>query len=188
MIRKLSDDDRDELAGCFTAHSARLFGYASWLTKGETELAEDLVQDAFQQAAQAWPVMRTLTEEQRKQWLRTTVRNLAVSAFRHTAVSRDRDQHALHTPLPADTHSLALSVIAIKRCWALIEGMPPRQHLVAQLRWREGMKIREIADALGMAEGTVSAHLASARKKLTEELGPYVPFDLDEEGGGDHGQ
>jgi RNA polymerase sigma factor (sigma-70 family) len=184
VIDKLSDDDRDELSGCFTAHAPKLFGYANWLTRGETQLAEDLVQTAFQAAAQNWQVLRTLTEEQRKQRLRTTIRNQSVSAFRHAAISRDHQQDALHQPRPTDTYTMALSSIAIKRCWAVIERMPPRQHLVTVMRWREGMKTCEIAEALGIAEGTVSAHLAKARKELIADLEPYVPF-FDEEGG-DH--
>jgi RNA polymerase sigma-70 factor (ECF subfamily) len=183
VISNLSDDDRDELSGFFTAHAAKMFGYAKWLTQGETQLAEDLVQDAFQRAAQAWHVLRALTEDQRKQWLRTTIHNLAVSAFRHAAVVRDCPLDTLDQPLPADTHTTALSAIAIKQCWDVIERMPSRQHVVALMRWREGMKIREIAEALGMAEGTVSAHLAKARKELASELEPYLPFSLHEEGG-----
>lgn len=183
MIYKLSNDDRDELSGCFTAHAARLFGYAKWLTQGETQLAEDLVQDAFQEAARNWQLLRTLSEEQRKQWLRTTARNLAVSMFRHAAVSRDHQQDTVTQPVAVDTYDAALSAIAIQHCWAVIKRMPRRQHQVALMRWHEGMKIREIADLLGMAEGTVSAHLAKARKELTAELQPYIPFIEDEEGG-----
>jgi len=112
VIGRLSDDDRDELSGCFTAHAAKLFGYASWLARGETQLAEDLVQTTFQAAAQNWQVLRTLNEGQRKQWLRTTIRNQAVTAFRHAAVSRDHQQDALRQPRPTDTYTMALSSIA----------------------------------------------------------------------------
>ena len=40
--------------------------------------------------------------------------------------------------------------------------MPPRQRTIALMRWQDRMKAAEIATELGVAEGTVHAHLHSA--------------------------
>lgn len=45
-----------------------------------------------------------------------------------------------------------------------------------------GMKNSEIVDELGIASGTVAAHVFAVRAKLRASLGPYDPFADDEEG------
>jgi DNA-directed RNA polymerase specialized sigma24 family protein len=49
----------------------------------------------------------------------------------------------------------------------------------AALRWQDRMKASEIAAELGVAEGTVHAHLHSARGKLIAGLRRYYPFGQD---------
>jgi DNA-directed RNA polymerase specialized sigma24 family protein len=48
------------------------------------------------------------------------------------------------------------------------------------MRWQDRMKATEIAAALGVAEGTVHAHLHTARGKLVAELEQYYPFGRDD--------
>ena len=46
------------------------------------------------------------------------------------------------------------------------------------------MSEREIADAMGIAEKTVSSHISRARASLRAELADYWPIDRDGLGGG----
>ena len=62
----MSDDDEAriplrhvaELSSFFAAHGRWLFGHACVRTRGDRELAADLVQDTFEAAARAWAVLR----------------------------------------------------------------------------------------------------------------------------------
>ena len=47
-----------ELTGFFAAHDRWLFGHACVRTRGDRELAADLVQDTFEAAARAWAMLR----------------------------------------------------------------------------------------------------------------------------------
>jgi DNA-directed RNA polymerase specialized sigma24 family protein len=47
---------------------------------------------------------------------------------------------------------------------------------ISLMRWRDRMKAAEIAATLGVAEGTVHAHLHTARAKLIAGLERYYPF------------
>lgn len=78
----------------------------------------------------------------------------------------------------------ALDVIALRRFQEVVESLPARQHVIARMRWQEGMKVNEIAAELGIAEGTVGAQLYTVRRKLVAELGPYYPFGRDDAEGG----
>jgi RNA polymerase sigma factor (sigma-70 family) len=130
--------------------------------------------------------VRRLCQAQRRSWLRTTAGHLAVSAFRRNEAFRDRlpQLEALYRPPPADTHAQALQAIALERWWQVIQGLPPQQHAVAVMRWLLGMKASEIAARLGIADGTVAAHLSAVRAKLKAGMGRYDPFggEQDEEG------
>ena len=77
---------------------------------------------------------------------------------------------------------LALTALALERCWQAMLALPPQQHLVAVMRWLFAMKNSEIAAQLGVSSGTVGAHLSRVRAKLRAELSPFDPFGDDEDG------
>ncbi len=184
---RISPREAGELAACFKAHARDLFGHACALTRGDRALAEDLVQAAFEAAAEAWQVLGDLTEEQRRGWLRRTLANMAIDGFRRETAFRDRLPRieALFRKIQADPPEQAppeqvLSSITVERCWRIIQGLPERQHAVALLRWQLDMKESEIASVLGLDAKTVSVHLYRIRRRLLLQVGTDHPFDGDD--------
>ena len=179
---RITPHDADELSRCFAAHARELFGYACVLVRGDRALAEDLVQNTFEAAGRDWRALRGLAEQQRHQWLRSTLGHIAASGFRRESAFRDRLARieARYRKTPADPSEQAFSAITLERCWRIIREMPERQHAVALLRWQLDMKEAEIAAVLGVAEKTVSAQLYRARRKLIAQLGPEHPFTRDD--------
>ncbi len=184
---RISPREAEELAACFRAYARDLFGHACVLTRRDRAMAEDLVQAAFEAAAEAWQILGDLTEEQRRGWLWRTLANIAVDGFRRETAFRDRLPRieALYRKIQADPPEQAppeqvLSSIALERCWRIIQGLPQRQHAVALLRWQLDMKESEIAQVLGMDEKTVSVHLYRVRRKLIGQLGPDGAVDGDD--------
>jgi Sigma-70 region 2 len=73
----MDDSDREiriprghvaELSRFFAAHDRWLFGHACARTRGDRELAADLVQDAFEAAARAWTRLRGRTDDRQRAW------------------------------------------------------------------------------------------------------------------------
>ena len=62
-----------ELAGFFAAHDRWLFGHACARTRGDRELAADLVQDTFEAAARAWDMLREHASHRQRGWLLSTL-------------------------------------------------------------------------------------------------------------------
>jgi RNA polymerase sigma factor (sigma-70 family) len=170
-----------ELAGFFAAHDQWLFGHARVRTRGDRELAADLVQDTFEAAAIAWAALREHPSGRQRAWLLGTLAHKDISDLRRKAAFRRRQPeiHARYQVTPADTEAQALNAIALARAREIIDGMPPRQREIALLRWRDHMRAGEIAAALGIAEGTVHAQLHGARRKLVAGLERYYPFGTD---------
>jgi RNA polymerase sigma factor (sigma-70 family) len=170
-----------ELSCFFAAHDRWLFGHACVRTRGDRELAADLVQDTFEAAARAWAVLRERASGRQRAWLLGALAKKDISDFRRREAFRRRhaDIHARYLAAAADTAAQALNAIALERAREIIEDMPPRQQEISLMRWRDHMKAAEIAAALGVAEGTVHAHLHTARAKLTAGLERYYPFGQD---------
>jgi RNA polymerase sigma-70 factor (ECF subfamily) len=171
----------NELAGFFAAHDQWLFGHACVRTRGDRDLAADLVQDTFEAAAIAWAVLREHPSGRQRAWLLSTLAHKDISDLRRKAAFRRRQPeiHARYQATEADTEAQALNAIALARAREIIDGMPPRQKEIALMRWRDHMRAAEIAAALGIAEGTVHAQLHGARRKLAAGLERYYPFGSD---------
>ncbi len=170
-----------ELGSFFAAHDRWLFGHAFLRTRGDRELAADLVQDTFEAAARAWTMLRGRTRCRQRAWLLSTLANKDVSDFRRKEAFRRRqpDIQARYQGIAADTAAQALNAIALDHARQIIEEMPPRQKKVALMRWQDRMKAAEIAAELGITEATVHAHLHRARGKLVAGLERYYPFGTD---------
>jgi RNA polymerase sigma-70 factor, ECF subfamily len=187
----MADGEEPKIAGFHVAELSRffnendrwLFGHACVRANGDRELAADLVQDTFEAAARVWPALRKHDTGRQRAWLLSTVANKNVSEFRRREAFRRRqsDIHVRYQPTEADTEAQALNVIALKRAREIIGEMPPQQKRIALMRWQDHLKVTEIAAELGLAEGTVHAHLHAARAKLTAGLEQYYPFDRDNE-------
>jgi RNA polymerase sigma factor (sigma-70 family) len=167
-----------ELACFFAAHDRWLFGHACVRTQGDRELAADLVQDTFEAAARAWAVVREHASGRQRAWLLSTLAHKDISDFRRKEAFRRRqpDIQARYQATAADTATQALNAVALARAREIIDDLPSRQKQIALMRWQDRMRAAEIAAELGLAEGTVHAHLHSARRKLIAGLEQYYPF------------
>ncbi len=70
-----------ELSSFFAAHDRWLFGHACVRTRGDRELAADLVQDTFEAAARTWETLRGRAGGRQRAWLLGTLANKDVSEF-----------------------------------------------------------------------------------------------------------
>ncbi|MCP4649808.1 MAG: sigma-70 family RNA polymerase sigma factor [PVC group bacterium] len=57
---------------------------------------------------------------------------------------------------------------------AAIEELPDKQRIVFNLKYKEGMKIREIAEVMGVSVSTIKVHLFRAVRSLQKKLRPYL--------------
>jgi RNA polymerase sigma-70 factor (ECF subfamily) len=76
--------------------------------------------------------------------------------------------------LPSGERSAEQQMLAreqVGRVWKAVEGLSERQRTVFLLRYVEEQELSEIAQAAGLSEGTVKAHLSRALAKVRTELG-----------------
>jgi RNA polymerase sigma-70 factor (sigma-E family) len=139
---------------------------------GERALAEDLVAEAFARAWASWPTVRRHPAP--RAWVVRTALNTRVSWWRRrrreTGLAAVPDDTAAGPP---EDHELDPALLAVLR------GLPRRQREVVVLRVFLDLDTRTTAAALGIAEGTVSAHLSRA---VATVRGHLVPEDTLEVG------
>ena len=75
---------------------------------------------------------------------------------------------------PAESERYAYSSELGDSIREAMESLSPQQRLVFALRHYEGYKLREIAEILECAEGTVKKHLFTATRRMRVQLGPHL--------------
>jgi RNA polymerase sigma-70 factor (ECF subfamily) len=138
----------------------RVYASVLLLTR-ERSVAGEAVDEAFARALEQWPRVRTMDSP--VGWTFVVARNLVRRAHRRAeaeqAAMRQLDTSA---PLPELTVEM----------WDAIRRLTPRAQELVALRYLAGLGEREIAAALGIAEGTVARGLHDARARLHETLAP----------------
>ena len=128
---------------------------------GDRQLAEDLVSEAFVRAWTGWRTVRKHPAP--RAWVVRTALNAHVSWWR-----RRRHEVALdgHDPAAPDGESAASGGPLA----AALRRLPARQREVVTLRILLDLDTGTTAQVLGIAPGTVSAHLHRAVAALRSEL------------------
>jgi RNA polymerase sigma-70 factor (sigma-E family) len=130
-------------------------------------VAEDVVQDAFLGLQRRWHAVDPAAAAG---YLRTSVVNGARSQLRRRVVAR---RH-LRVAEPDDAPPADLAVLLSEEHREVVEAMrtlPRRQREVLVLRYWSGLSEAEIAEALGVARGTVKSSAARALAALETRLG-----------------
>ena len=128
------------------------------LACGDLAAAEDATQDAF---AQAWLRWSSISRyDNPGAW----VRRVAINKLRNAHRSRLRGQAAAQR-LNTETSTAALPETAPDLVVGL-QRLPYKQRMCAVLYYVEGLSTAEVAQALGISQGSVSQHLNRARTAL----------------------
>lgn len=145
---------------------------------GDVHLAEDLTQEAF---ARVYAQRSTFRGDSRfSTFLWRIALNLCCDARR----AAERRQRRMEDVGDAATDAVELALGRVspeeaafareraERVRMALQELPPHYRAVVVLRHYEGLKFREIADALQIPEGTVKSRMAEALDRLAERLGP----------------
>ena len=142
------------------------FAYAR---TGSHQDAEDVTSETFRRALEHIDRYRWQGKPFAA-WLYRIASNLIVSRHRQERAREPLDV-ALHVvdgdPQP---HQVALVNDDIRALWALVAELPPDQRRAVVLRFGHGLKIREIAEAIGRSEGATKALLYRAIVALREKV------------------
>ncbi len=147
------------------------------------EDAKDIYQEVFLRVFRALPKFQL--RSQFSTWLFRITTNVCLShrtrrkRHVHTSIDHDADDEhagglgdALRDTGTAD-QQVEKADLELHVSQAL-ESLSPRQKMVFTMKYYEGYKLREIAEVMGIGEGTVKRYLFSATNKIRRELHDFM--------------
>ena len=171
LVERVREGDAAAYDLLVTRHMKRAYSVAYRLL-GQREDAEDLVQDAFLAALEKIDTFKA--GRSFAPWFYRILVNRGLNSRKSRSLRRmdalpPEIADASRSPL-RDTERTELR----EKLTAVLATLPPRQKSIVELFELEGFSSLEIAEVLGLSDGTVRWHLHQARAKLREALGPFV--------------
>ena len=167
-----------EFVRVVTMHRPQIFRFLLASTR-DPDLAETLTQECFLKAHRNWKSFRG--ESTAMTWLMRIAINLEKDHWRNRRLQFWRqtrtnsvDLDEASEWLPSGERSAEQQLLAreqVKKVWKAVAGLSERQRTVFLLRYVEEQDLSEIAQATGLSEGTVKAHLSRALTKVRAEVG-----------------
>jgi len=164
-------------------HKEQIYGWAIRICRNHDDALE-ISQEAFIAIWRYLARHKYNNETAFKAWLKTiTIRkaiNFVLERDRLRTVyydAVDEEGDTLSMEIPDPNSSPEERVIEQERGHVIrqaIESLPDMEKKVIKRRYLEGLQIKEIAVTLGLAEGTVKAHLDHAKAKLRKQLEPLL--------------
>ena len=166
-IRLCQEGYPDAFRHIVERHQNTLFGTAVLMT-GDRAAAEEHVQEAF---LSAWRAIRGFRRGRPfKPWIVRILVNRIVSSRRTNRAPTVPLEDAERVTGPADVLESAMSAERRGEVQAALGRLSPQHHRVVVLRYFAELSLREVAETLGVPEGTVKSRLSRALSHLKEEL------------------
>jgi RNA polymerase sigma-70 factor (ECF subfamily) len=180
LVERFQNGEKEVFNELVIKYQAKIYNLAyKYVPNSET--ARDLSQEVFIKAFRALPHFKQ--QSAFYSWLYRIAINLCIDFIRQqnrgrtlsledlTAGGNDEAAFNDASPLPPDqVETKELGQIIGQA----VRQLPPGQQRVFNLRYQEGLQLKEIAARLDRSEGTIKAHLHHAHQRLQTLLLPYL--------------
>ena len=136
----------------------------------DTRAAEDVSQDVF---VAFWERPGAFDPERGslRTWLGTITHRRAVDHVRREEARRRRaEREASRAVAAPDVEELATALVTAERVRATLELLPEAQRRAIQLAYFGGKTYRQVAETLGIPEGTAKSRLRLGLRRIAEAL------------------
>jgi RNA polymerase sigma-70 factor (ECF subfamily) len=158
-------------------HRADLLAYAVTRTRNWAD-AEEAVSHAVQRVFELHRRHGTLCPDGSDPvgWSKMVIRNYVTDRFRRSK-TRDRGLHAFALPGTdgTDVADMVTDQIIARKALAFVASLKDRDHMIAVMRYVDGLEPKEIAEELAMNPHTVRTSLHRTVKKMRTQLGIAEP-------------
>jgi RNA polymerase sigma-70 factor (ECF subfamily) len=169
MKERLIARDPRALTEMYDQFGSYVFGLAARVI-GDRRAAEDVTQDVF---LQLWERPQAFDPERGR--LRTFVGTLAhrraIDLVRREEARRRRTARdaASVVPIP-DVDELAIAIVTAEHVRAELEQLPVEQRTAIELAYFGGRTYRQVAEELGIPEGTAKSRMRLGLRRIADAL------------------
>lgn len=175
LVERCLGGDETAWEDLVKVHTRRVYSVCYRFT-GKDQEAQDLTQDVFLRVFKTLKTFRS-GEGSFGVWLMRLTRNLLIDNYRRAKMERATDSIEDQLPVLEETAALSArtdGMLAGREAGELLHGalkkLSPELRETLILRDLEEMEYREIADVLGVPEGTVKSRLNRGRAELARLL------------------
>ena len=132
--------------------------------------ARDILQEAY---VGAYSQMDQLENpDAARRWLKRIVRTVGLQvARRHVRRIEFRRDYQATLPTTTGAYVSLSEGLLHARLWRAMDSLPEQQRMIVVHRWINELSVKETAEVVGCAEGTVKSATSRARRALREQLG-----------------
>ncbi len=161
--------DETALREVYDQYASFVYGIAARVI-GDPRAAEDVSQDVFvgfwERPAAFDPARGSL-----RTWLGTLTHRRAVDHVRREEARRRRTAREAQRAVAApDVEEMATALLTAERVRAAVDVLPSEQRRAVQLAYFGGKTYRQVADVLGIPEGTAKSRLRLALRRIADAL------------------
>lgn len=165
LFARIANDDGDAFAQVFRQYYKRMV-LVGMRFMCDRDLSENVVQQVF---VKLWEQRKNLQIRSIEAYLLVAVRNSCHNEIKHLQAVRKYES------IPSDVSWQEPLEMAdtrlMDRVYQAIEEMPEQRRKIFKMNRIDGMKYKEIADALQLSPKTVEVQIGKALKYLRENLG-----------------
>ena len=166
LIQECIRGDRHSQSRLYELYAPKMFVVCLRYSKNKEE-AEEIVQEGFMKVFSFLHQFRS--EGSFEGWIKKIMVNCALQRYRSKT-----QMHAIIDIESSEAEQISnediLSKLGVKELLNMVQLLPPAYRMVFNLYVFEGMKHKEIAELLGIAEGTSKSNLLDARTLLQKAV------------------
>ncbi|MEI6346412.1 MAG: RNA polymerase sigma factor [Bacteroidota bacterium] len=169
LIDGCLNNDRKAQKLLYEKYSSKMFGVCMRYAKSKEE-AEDILSDSF---VQIFVKLSSFKREGSFEgWIRRIVVNTSITAYRNNLKFNLNDEISEVHQLSDDSET-AIDLLNVQQIKSVIQQMPDGYRMIFNLYVIEGYNHREIAELIGINEGTSKSQFSKAKKWLQNRLIKY---------------
>jgi RNA polymerase sigma-70 factor (ECF subfamily) len=168
--RRLVARDHTALTEIYDQFGSYVYGLAARVI-GDRRAAEDVTQDVF---LSMWERPEAFEPDRGRlrTFLGTLAHRRAIDFVRREEARRRRSARdaAAMLPIP-DVDELAMAIVTAEQVRAEVERLPAEQREAIELAYFGGRTYRQVADELGIPEGTAKSRMRLGLRRIADALG-----------------
>ena len=176
MGRVCADADDRAFNELYRRHARRLKGFFFRMLGGNNDLAADFVQEVFMRL---WSSRARYREgDSVSTWMFSMAYNLCKNEYRHQSrciVESVEDEGVMAEQTYEEDFELQMDVGTLDRLLhEELQLLPPDSRLLFALRYEEELTVPQVAEIVGVPEGTVKSRLNRLMGHLRQRLTNYL--------------
>jgi RNA polymerase sigma factor (sigma-70 family) len=168
---RLGSGDDAVLGEIYDQYSSFVYGLALRVI-GDARAAEDISQDVF---LFIWERPEAFDPDRGslRTWLGTLTHRRSVDYVRREEARRRRTQRdaSLRATQIPDVEEMATALVTAERVRSALDVLPEEQRRAIQLAYFGGKTYRQVAEVLGIPEGTAKSRLRLGLRRIADALG-----------------